>query len=65
MFTGQPDVRCGILQDAGYGGAISPEQCPFLPSLIDTLCGCQDLTPRAVVGARLFEHVGSGHHPGE
>ena len=64
MFVNQPDVACGVLQDAGLNGAVPLDQCPFLPSLIGPLCGCQGLS-RSAEEPRLFEHVGSGHFPGE
>jgi len=41
-FPGQPVVKCGPLQDAGLTGVIPLDQCQFLPSLIDTVCGCID-----------------------
>jgi Leucine-rich repeat (LRR) protein len=39
-FPGQPEVRCGALQDAGETGLVPLDQCRFLPGLIDDICGC-------------------------
>jgi hypothetical protein len=46
-FPGQPAVQCGLLQDAGEGGQITPDQCSFLPGLIDEACACQAIAPGA------------------
>jgi hypothetical protein len=38
-FPGQPEVPCGILQDAGYRGNIPLDQCTLLPLLLE-ICEC-------------------------
>jgi hypothetical protein len=40
-YPGQPSVTCGDLQLAGYDGQIPLSLCPFLPSIINTTCGCR------------------------
>jgi hypothetical protein len=40
-FPEQPSVPCGQLQEAGLNGQIPLTQCPFLPGLVNTLCGCK------------------------
>jgi hypothetical protein len=48
MFPGQPAVQCGLLQDAGEAGGITPDQCSFLPGLIGEVCECQLISPGSV-----------------
>jgi hypothetical protein len=47
-FPGQPDVSCGVMQNAGLNGQIPLVECSFLPPLIG-VCQCApgdfDLTP--------------------
>ena len=38
-FPGFPSVPCGILEEAGYGGAVPLDNCGFLPSLLG-VCEC-------------------------
>jgi hypothetical protein len=39
-FPGQPVVPCGLLEQAGYTGAIPLDQCGFLaPLILDCECG--------------------------
>jgi hypothetical protein len=40
-FPQQPNVPCGILQQAGLNGTITPFQCGFLPGLVNITCGCK------------------------
>jgi hypothetical protein len=39
IFTGQPEVLCGDLEQAGIDGQVPLDQCPFLPNLVST-CKC-------------------------
>jgi hypothetical protein len=43
-FPGQPSAECGLLEQAGEAGQISPETCLFLPDLIEETCGCETAT---------------------
>lgn len=45
VFPDQPTTPCGILEDAGFGGAIPLDQCPFLPGLVAEECGCDSEIP--------------------
>jgi hypothetical protein len=44
-FPSQPDVSCGVLEAAGSSGIVPTDQCPFLPGLVETLCGCASALP--------------------
>lgn len=44
-FTGQPEVPCSTLQTSGATGIIPLNQCPFLPPMLNELCGCQSSVP--------------------
>jgi hypothetical protein len=46
-FSGQPEVPCGVLQQAGYMGQVPGDQCPFLPGLVADICGCDSTVPGA------------------
>jgi outer membrane biosynthesis protein TonB len=39
VFPGQPEVACGLLEEAGYTGAVPLDQCGFLAGLIG-VCEC-------------------------
>jgi hypothetical protein len=39
-FPGQPSVSCSTLQNAGYSGMITQDQCWMLQDLIRNLCDC-------------------------
>jgi hypothetical protein len=39
VFPGQPEVACGLLEEAGYTGAVPLDQCGFLSALIG-VCEC-------------------------
>ena len=43
-FPGQPAVPCSLLQEGGYTGQISLDQCSFLPPLIG-VCECRAFVP--------------------
>lgn len=47
VFPGQPITKCSVLQEAGYNGTISIDQCPFVPNLIlsSGSCGCGSSVP--------------------
>lgn len=47
-FPGEPAVLCGSLQAAGYAGFVPLSQCPFLPALVNDICGCQEDHTRGV-----------------
>ena len=40
-FSGQPAVRCDILEQSGKTGLIPANQCGWLPNLIADTCRCQ------------------------
>ena len=47
-FPGQSSAPCGILETAGLTGLITPEECPFLPNLVDVCeCGTTGVPPTA------------------
>ena len=46
---GQPQAPCGVLEGAGESGLISSNQCPFLPPITLTMCGCASAIPAVLV----------------
>ena len=44
-YPGQPSTACGELQNAGFNGLITVDQCPYLSDLIKEDCQCQEYIP--------------------
>jgi hypothetical protein len=44
-FPNQPAVPCGALEQNGLDGRIPNTQCGFIPSFIETACGCESVSP--------------------
>lgn len=59
----QPQVACGVLEEAGNDGLIPLDQCIILPDLVADDCGCQNPSSSPIIEGSLSTD-GGGLSPG-